>query len=191
LRRILKDRSGKISSLMATLLAIIVILIYTRTASTPKGSEDAFFTVYGAFKWFLKALDLLKYIEKYLKGFEEFLKYLQGTFLWPITISILSLVVTIFAVIAIYYGTVITIGTTTRVLSWVSDVRARRGGKGANWKSGVKLDIDKAAAHDKIGRPKKLKRRKKDAILKVNSKEKSSATSKQQDLTGWFRTQWW
>jgi len=116
LRSIIKDRSGKISGVMAALLAMIIILIYTRVASTPKGSEDAFFTVYGALKWLLKALDLLKYIEEYLKGFEEFLRYVQGTFLWPITISILSLVVTIFAIIAIYYGTVITVGTTARVL---------------------------------------------------------------------------
>ena len=188
MRSIIKDRSGKISGVMAALLAMILILIYTRVASTPKGSEDAFFTVYGALKWFLKALDLLKYIEEYLKGFEEFLKYVQGTILWPITISILSLVVTIFAIIAIYYGTVITVGTTARVLGWVSGVRARRE---ANWKSVAKPDIGKAAAHGKIVRPKKLKRKKKDAVSEVNSKEKSSATSKQQDLTGWFRTQWW
>ncbi|MGQ9515164.1 MAG: hypothetical protein ACUVTL_08990 [Thermoproteota archaeon] len=72
----------------------------------PKGSEDAFYTVYGSLKWFLKALDL----EKYLKGFEELLKYVEGTELWPFTVSILALVIMEFTVVEIFYG------TTTRIL---------------------------------------------------------------------------
>jgi len=125
-RRFLKDRSGKISGAIAALLAIIVILIYTRVASTPKGSEDAFYMVYGTFKWFLKALDLLKYVEEYLKPFEEFLKYVQGTELWPLIISILALVVMELAVMLVYCGTWITIDTTTSILGLVSGIRASR-----------------------------------------------------------------
>ena len=123
---ILKDRSGKISGAIAALLAIIVILIYMRAASTPKGSEDAFYTVYGALKWFLKTLDLEKYVEEYLREFEEFLKYVQGTELWPLIVSILALVVMELAVMGIYCGTWITIDTTTSILGWVSSVRASR-----------------------------------------------------------------
>jgi hypothetical protein len=82
--------------------------------------------VYGAFKWFLKALDLLKYVEKYLKPFEEFLKYVRGTELWPLIISILALVVMELAVMLVYCGTWITIDTTTSILGLVSGIRASR-----------------------------------------------------------------
>ncbi|MBO3802887.1 MAG: hypothetical protein JTT11_03280 [Candidatus Brockarchaeota archaeon] len=125
-RDILKDRSGKISGAMAVLLAIVVILLYTRVASTPKGSEDTFYFVYGTLKWFLKALDLLKYVEEYLKSFEEFLKYVQGTELWPLIISILALVVMELAVMGAFYCALVTVGTTTRVLGFVSEVRDNR-----------------------------------------------------------------
>jgi len=111
---------------IAALLAIIVLLIYTRIASTPKGSEDAFYTVYGAFKWSLKVLGILKYVEDYLKPFEEFLEYVRGTELWPLIISILALVVMELAVTVIYCGTWMTLDVMAPILGLVRGIGARR-----------------------------------------------------------------
>ena len=187
MRGILKDRSGKISGAIAALLAIIVILIYTRVASTPEGSEDAFYFVYGAFKWFLKALDLLKYVEEYLKPFEDFLKYVQGTELWPLIVSILALVVMELAVTLIYCGTWMTIETTSSILGLVSGIKTRRRQeKLYEVKSGIGLSGIVAALR------KRLKWSPKDFTQRSSGHPKVKAITKK--LEYWRRqllTEWW
>lgn len=84
----LKDRRGATSVAVAALLSVVVILILMRVASSPKGAEVVFWTKFGFVKW---VAELLK-VAEYLKDFEEYLKYLQGTELWPLTVSILSFV---------------------------------------------------------------------------------------------------
>lgn len=151
--------------------------------------------MYGAFKWFLKALDLLKYIEEYLKGFEEFLKYVQGTELWPLTISILALVVMELAVMGIYCGTVITVGTTTWVLGLVSGVRTRRRDKKefeVTRKSDKKLAKKTIVSIGKLGNLRITKRTPKDLTSGTLAAGVSgSAINRERDLKFLFRTQWW
>lgn len=191
-RNVLKDRSGKISGAIAALLAIIILLIYTRVASTPKGSEDAFYTVYDAFKGFLKALDLLKYVEEYLKPFEEFIKYVQGTELWPLIISILALVVMELAVTAIYCGTWMTIETTSSILGMVSGIRARRRDENkfeAGRKSDKKLAIKTAIF---IGKIRISKKTPKDLTFKPSDASvRGSETDRERYLKNLFRIRWW
>ena len=196
-RNVLKDRSGKISGAIAALLAIIVILIYMRAAGTPKGSEDAFYTVYGALKWFLKALDLEKYVEEYLKEFEEFLKYVQGTELWPLTISILALVVMELAIMGIYCGTWITIDTTTSILGWVSGLRARRRRDEKyfefNKKSGINLGISRiiAAVGKRKGSRPKIKAKGIPSGTPDPKKGNGAVASKSPGTIGGFYKRWW
>jgi len=182
-----KDRKGSTSSAIAFLLTIIVLLIYTRVASTPKGSEEAFFTVYGFYKWLAQVLGLGKYVDKYLKGFEEFLKYVQGTFLWPLTVSILALVVMELSMLAVFCGTWATVGTTARVLGWVSGVRVRRRQeKLVEEKSGIGLVGIVAALR------KRLKWSQKDSASPSSGQSKIRKITKK--LEQWRRqllTEWW
>lgn len=73
--------------------------------------ENAFFAVYGLLKWLAQVLSLEKYVNEYFKVFEEFIKIVQGTPLWPLVVSILTLVVMMFTAIGIFYGTWATVGT--------------------------------------------------------------------------------
>jgi len=217
-RNVLEDRSGKVSGTIAALLAIIVILIYTRVASTPKGSEDAFYTVYGAFKWSLKALGILQYFEEYLKPFEEFLIYVRGTELWPLIISFLALVVMELAVTVIYCGTWMTIDVMAPILGLVSGIRARRRQERLyEVNSGVGLSgivaalrkrlkwspkdfTQRSSGHSKvkakaktaasIGEIRISKKTPKDLTLK-SSDARGSETDRERELKNLFRIQWW
>jgi len=111
---LLKDRRGATSTAVAAIFSIAVILILLKVASSPKGAEEVFWVEFGIVKW----LAVLLRVDEYLKDFEEFLKYLQGTELWPLIVSILSMVCMIFSLIGTFLGTKAIVGTTTRILTW-------------------------------------------------------------------------
>ncbi|MBO3804253.1 MAG: hypothetical protein JTT11_10385, partial [Candidatus Brockarchaeota archaeon] len=105
---------GASSTAVAALLSIVVILILVRASSSPKGAEEVFWAEFGFVKWLAELLR----VDEYLKDFEEFLEYVQGTELWPLIVSILSMVCMVFSVLGAFLGTKVAVGVTTRMLAW-------------------------------------------------------------------------
>jgi len=99
-----------------------VILILVSAVSSPKGAEDVFWAEFGIAKFLAGLLG----IDEFLKPFEEMLKYLQGTELWPLIVSILSIVCMIFSLLVAFAGTKAVVGTTTWVLAWRRGRREKR-----------------------------------------------------------------
>lgn len=119
---LLIDRRGSTSTAVAALISIAVIVVLMSAVSSPKGAEEVFWVEFGIAKW----LAGLVGVDEHLKDFEEMLKYLQGTELWPIEVSILSMVCMIFSLLVAFVGTRAIVGTTTRVLAWRRGRREER-----------------------------------------------------------------
>ncbi|MBO3804152.1 MAG: hypothetical protein JTT11_09870 [Candidatus Brockarchaeota archaeon] len=181
-----KDGRAMSSNAAAALLSIAVLLIYLRAVRSPNGSEEVFFAVFVFVKWIARIIG----VPDLFKEFEEFIKYLQGTPMWPLAATILAYSLMAFSIWVTFYGSKVAFVATTRIFAWFGGVRARRHERkvGNKWNSALFISKAKAAGGKRgLELPKRLHK----GSISCPKKEAGAAEKEARNITSWFKKEWW
>jgi len=189
-RGILRDRRGISGIAIGALLAIAVLLFYLQFISTLQGAEVAFWAIFSFLKWLAGVLGYPHLFDE----FEKFIKELQGTPFWPITVYMLSLAFMSTILYGTLYGTKGIVDITTRILAWrrarreeKRKIREKNEREYRLWKMNLEKDEEPLALLTKF----KVASKHKSKALVLNKSISTSTTKKEpEDYKTLLTTEW-